>query len=40
MGAASLDIVAEHAIGATLSTFEAVYERLLGRDRLLLRRAA
>jgi glycosyltransferase involved in cell wall biosynthesis len=31
MGAASREIVAEHAIGATLSTFEGIYERLLGR---------
>lgn len=40
MGAASLDIVAEHAIGATLDTFEGVYERLATRRRVELRRAA
>ncbi|WP_214406643.1 glycosyltransferase [Pseudonocardia lacus] len=40
MGAASREIVAEHAIEATLSTFEDVYLRLLGRTQAPLRRAA
>ncbi|MCU1664516.1 MAG: glycosyl transferase group 1, partial [Pseudonocardia sp.] len=40
MGAAGREIVAEHAIGATLSTFEGIYERALGRDRLQVGRAA
>ena len=40
MGTASLDIVAEHAIGATLDTFEGVYERVASRRRLELRWAA
>jgi glycosyltransferase involved in cell wall biosynthesis len=40
MGAASRDIVAEHAIGATLSTFEGIYERVLGADRLAIEHAA
>ncbi|HET6260385.1 MAG TPA: glycosyltransferase [Pseudonocardia sp.] len=40
MGAAGREIVAEHAIGATLSTFEGIYERALGRDRLQVERAA
>ena len=31
MGAASREIVAEHAIAATLDTFEGVYQRVLGR---------
>ncbi len=39
MGAASLDIVAEHSIGATLDTFEGIYESLATR-RLEIRRAA
>jgi phosphatidylinositol alpha 1,6-mannosyltransferase len=39
MGSASLDIVAEHAIGATLDTFEGVYARLAARH-VHLRRAA
>jgi phosphatidylinositol alpha 1,6-mannosyltransferase len=40
MGAASLDIVAEHAIDATLDTFEGVYARVASRRRVDLRRAA
>jgi phosphatidylinositol alpha 1,6-mannosyltransferase len=40
MGAASQEIVAEHAIGATLATFEGIYERLVGRERLEVGRAA
>jgi phosphatidylinositol alpha 1,6-mannosyltransferase len=41
MGAASREIVAEHAIEATLSTFEGVYQRLVGRRQVTpLRRAA
>jgi phosphatidylinositol alpha 1,6-mannosyltransferase len=40
MGAASREIVAEHAIEATLATFEGVYQRLLGRQVTQLRRAA
>ncbi|MDT7707624.1 MAG: phosphatidylinositol alpha 1,6-mannosyltransferase [Pseudonocardiales bacterium] len=40
MGHASLDIVAEHAIGATLDTFEDLYRRLADRRRVELRRAA
>lgn len=31
MGAASLELVAQHGLGATLSTFEGIYEGLLGR---------
>jgi phosphatidylinositol alpha 1,6-mannosyltransferase len=34
MGAASRELVAEHAIAATLSAFEGIYERVLGRDRV------
>jgi glycosyltransferase involved in cell wall biosynthesis len=40
MGAVSREIVAEHAIEATLATFEGVYQRLLGRQVTPLRRAA
>jgi phosphatidylinositol alpha 1,6-mannosyltransferase len=40
MGAASREIVAEHAIGATLERFEGVYAKLLGRDELAVTRAA
>jgi phosphatidylinositol alpha 1,6-mannosyltransferase len=40
MGAASREIVSEHAIGATLSTFEGLYERVLGRDELAVDQAA
>jgi glycosyltransferase involved in cell wall biosynthesis len=40
MGAASLEIVAEHTIDATLSTFEGVYRRLAGAHVTPLRRAA
>jgi phosphatidylinositol alpha 1,6-mannosyltransferase len=39
MGAVSREIVAEHAIGATLSTFEDVYQRVVGRAETPLRRA-
>ena len=35
MGAASRELVAEHAIGSTLDTFEGVYRKLLGRERIL-----
>ncbi|GAA1283539.1 hypothetical protein GCM10009609_55450 [Pseudonocardia aurantiaca] len=40
MGAVSREIVAEHAIAATLDTFEGIYEKILGRDELAMRRAA
>jgi phosphatidylinositol alpha 1,6-mannosyltransferase len=40
MGAASREIVAEHAIAATLDTFEGIYEKIIGRDELAVRRAA
>ena len=40
MGAASREIVAEHAIAATLDTFEGIYEKIIGRDELAARRAA
>lgn len=40
MGAVSREIVAEHAIDATLSRFEGIYRRVLGRDELAERRAA
>ncbi len=40
MGAASREIVAEHAIEATLDTFEGIYEKVLGRDEPAIRRAA
>jgi phosphatidylinositol alpha 1,6-mannosyltransferase len=40
MGAVSREIVAEHAIGATLTTFENVYRSLLGTTRATVRRAA
>jgi phosphatidylinositol alpha 1,6-mannosyltransferase len=40
MGAASRDIVDEHAIGATLDRFEAVYEDVIARRGTVLRRAA
>lgn len=33
MGAASREIVSEHAVGATLSRFEEIYRSLLGRAR-------
>ncbi|MFC4949796.1 glycosyltransferase [Pseudonocardia sp. GCM10023141] len=39
MGAASLEVVAEHAIGATLDTFEGIYRKLLQRERILYRAA-
>ena len=40
MGAASREIVAEHAIAATLNRFEGIYEHLLERDGLQLGQAA
>ena len=40
MGAASLDIVAEHTIVATLDTFEGLYRRLAARNRVQISRAA
>lgn len=40
MGAVSTEIVAEHAIEATLTTFEDVYRHLLGATRSTVRRAA
>jgi phosphatidylinositol alpha 1,6-mannosyltransferase len=40
MGAASRELVAEHAFGNTLDTFEGIYRRVLGRDGLPIRRAA
>jgi phosphatidylinositol alpha 1,6-mannosyltransferase len=40
MGAVSREIANEHAIAATLSTFEGVYQRLVGRKVTPLRRVA
>jgi phosphatidylinositol alpha 1,6-mannosyltransferase len=40
MGAASREIVAEHAFEATLDTFEGIYQKVLGRDELAIRRVA
>jgi phosphatidylinositol alpha 1,6-mannosyltransferase len=40
MGAASREIVAEHAIEATLDTFEGIYRKVLGRDELAIGRRA
>jgi len=40
MGAASREIVDEHAIGATLDRFEAVYQDVIARRGTVLRRAA
>ncbi len=40
MGAVSREIAGEHAIGATLSTFEGLYERVIGRNELVSDRAA
>jgi phosphatidylinositol alpha 1,6-mannosyltransferase len=40
MGAASREIVAEHAIAATLNRFEGIYEHLLERDGLQVGQAA
>jgi phosphatidylinositol alpha 1,6-mannosyltransferase len=40
MGAASREIVGEHAIDATLSRFEGIYEHLLERDGLQVEQAA
>jgi phosphatidylinositol alpha 1,6-mannosyltransferase len=40
MGAASRELVGEHAFTATLDTFEGIYRRVLGRDGLRISRAA
>jgi glycosyltransferase involved in cell wall biosynthesis len=40
MGSASREIVAAHAIDATLDRFEGIYEQVLGRDQLAVGRAA
>jgi phosphatidylinositol alpha 1,6-mannosyltransferase len=40
MGTASREIVAEHAIDATLSRFVGIYEQVLGRDQATVRRVA
>jgi hypothetical protein len=40
MAAAGLDIVAEHAIDATLDTFEDLYRGLAARNRVHIGRAA
>jgi glycosyltransferase involved in cell wall biosynthesis len=40
MGAASRELVAEHAFDATLDRFEGIYQRVLGRDDLRSSRAA
>ena len=40
MGSASREIVDEHAIGATLDRFEAVYQDVIARRGTVLRRAA
>jgi glycosyltransferase involved in cell wall biosynthesis len=40
MGAASRELVAEHAIGATLDRFEGVYREVIARTGVTLRRAA
>jgi glycosyltransferase involved in cell wall biosynthesis len=40
MGAASRELVAEHAIGATLDRFEGVYREAIARTGVTLRRAA
>jgi phosphatidylinositol alpha 1,6-mannosyltransferase len=40
MGAASREMVAEHSLEATLTTFEGVYGRLTNRERFQLGRAA
>jgi phosphatidylinositol alpha 1,6-mannosyltransferase len=40
MGAASRELVAEHAFDATLDRFEGIYQRVLGRDDLRTSRAA
>jgi hypothetical protein len=39
MGARSRTLVADHAIGATLDTFEMIYRRLTGTGRALDRAA-
>jgi len=39
MGATNREIMTEHALDATLGTFESVYERVLGRTRTPLDRA-
>ena len=40
MGAASRELVAEHAIGATLDRFEGIYREAIARTGVTLRRAA
>jgi glycosyltransferase involved in cell wall biosynthesis len=40
MGAASRELVGEHAFTATLDTFEGIYRRVLGREGLRISRAA
>ncbi|WP_211177677.1 glycosyltransferase [Pseudonocardia acidicola] len=40
MGAASREIVARHALGATPDSFEAVYRRVLGHEWVPAARAA
>ena len=40
MGAVSRELVAEHAIEATLARFEGIYRQVVGRDELAERRAA
>ncbi len=40
MGAASRELVSEHAIDATLDRFEGIYRDLIARTRVTLRRAA
>lgn len=39
MGAASRELVMQHELGATLDTFEGIYERLLGREQRTARAA-
>ena len=40
MGAASRELVDEHAIGATLDRFEGIYREAIARTGVTLRRAA
>jgi phosphatidylinositol alpha 1,6-mannosyltransferase len=40
MGTASREIVAEHAIDATLNRFVGIYEQVLGREQATVRRVA
>ena len=40
MGTASRELVAEHAIGATLDRFEDIYRAAIARTAVTLRRAA